>query len=78
VSDKPACCERFKKEASRYQAPVAGGWLYPMTMRPEAQIVYEGGKWHVNGCCGGGCYVINEINFCPFCGEKLAGEKEKL
>lgn len=25
----------------------------------------------INGCCGGGCYVIHQITHCPFCGEKL-------
>ena len=25
----------------------------------------------IYGCCGGGCYVINGIKFCPFCGVKL-------
>ena len=25
----------------------------------------------IEGCCGGGCYVIHSIKFCPFCGEKL-------
>jgi hypothetical protein len=30
------------------------------------------GAFAINGCCGGGCYVISGIKFCPFCGEKLA------
>lgn len=25
----------------------------------------------INGCCGGGCYVISGIRYCPFCGDKL-------
>ena len=28
----------------------------------------------INGCCGGGCYVIHGIIYCPYCGEKLKGE----
>ena len=28
--------------------------------------------WQVNGCCGGGCYVLQDIKFCPFCGAALA------
>ena len=28
-------------------------------------------KWHLNGCCGGGCYVLEDIKFCPFCGSEL-------
>ena len=27
--------------------------------------------WAINGCCGGGCYTIDHIIFCPFCGEKI-------
>lgn len=25
----------------------------------------------INGCCGGGCYVITGIKYCPFCGEYI-------
>lgn len=34
----------------------------------------SGGSWHINGCCGGGCYVLMDINYCPFCGEGLPTE----
>lgn len=27
-------------------------------------------EWHINGCCGG-CYVITDIEHCPFCGAEL-------
>lgn len=27
--------------------------------------------WHLNGCCGGGCYVLENVKFCPFCGREL-------
>ncbi len=27
--------------------------------------------WCVNGCCGGGCFVLAEVKFCPYCGAKL-------
>lgn len=29
------------------------------------------GSYAINGCCGGGCYVIYGIRFCPYCGEEL-------
>jgi hypothetical protein len=45
--------------------------LYPKAMRPSAQIEWAEGGWHVNGCCGGGCFVLTNIKFCPFCGTKL-------
>ena len=49
------CCERFKEQVE------------------EKQIeFYEKDRtWSVNGCCGGGCYVLSNIEFCPFCGKKL-------
>lgn len=25
----------------------------------------------VNGCCGGGCFVLSDIHFCPFCGKEI-------
>jgi len=28
-------------------------------------------SFSIDGCCGGGCYVVTEIRFCPFCGENL-------
>jgi hypothetical protein len=72
MTDKTWCCERFAEELKRYQAPVAGGLgLYPVEMRPRGQIEQAGdGSWNVNGCCGGGCYVLSEISHCPFCGSK--------
>ena len=30
----------------------------------------------IDGCCGGGCYVITGITFCPFCGERLVNVPE--
>lgn len=27
--------------------------------------------WNINGCCGGGCYILSDIEFCPFCGFAL-------
>ena len=28
-------------------------------------------SWSLNGCCGGGCFVMTKIRFCPFCGTML-------
>jgi len=38
-------------------------------------IEYRNG-WHVNGCCGG-CYVLTDIIFCPYCGTKLPIKESK-
>lgn len=35
-------------------------------------------SWSINGCCGGGCFVLKDIRFCPFCGAPLPTDmKEK-
>lgn len=66
------CCDAFAEEAGRLQAPVGGGRLYPASARSNAQIEQStDGRWNVNGCCGGGCYVLTDIRFCPFCGHAL-------
>lgn len=67
------CCPEFAKEAGELQAPVGGGGLYPPAMRPDAQFEKDpDGTWNINGCCGGGCYVVSGMKFCPFCGTGLA------
>ena len=35
------------------------------------QITFEAGTWNVFGCCGGNCYVLDNILCCPWCGQKL-------
>ena len=71
------CCAAFAKQAGGYQAPVGGGGLYPSGYMPEAQFEQaENGTWNINGCCGGGCYVVSDMKFCPYCGGKLAQEQK--
>jgi len=68
---KMFCCDKFAKEVKEYKAPVGGGFLYP-TPNPQGQFEQdEDGSWNVNGCCGGGCFVVTGMLFCPFCGAKL-------
>ncbi|WP_155904939.1 hypothetical protein [Methylopila sp. M107] len=70
---KNYCCKQFGQEIGRYRAP-AGGGFYPSTMAPDAQIEPDSdGTWNVNGCCGGGCFVLTGMRFCPFCGEGIEG-----
>jgi hypothetical protein len=66
------CCEKFMEEALFTKAFIGGGGLYPKQMQPTGQIQQDKeGNWHVNGCCGGGCYVLSNITHCPFCGKEL-------
>lgn len=55
------CCEKFAEQA-KPQIPTSAGHI--------PQFVCDDG-WHINGCCGGGCYVVTEMKFCPYCGTKL-------
>jgi hypothetical protein len=65
------CCEAFAKEAK--SAQTARGLLVPAgDGAPTGQIEQSDDlTWNVNGCCGGGCYVLTGIKFCPFCGTNL-------
>lgn len=50
----------------------------PFEEKAKSKQVEQGrddGHWHINGCCGGGCYVMYDISFCPYCGKKLSTEK---
>ena len=52
---------------------VGGGLLYPEEFKPNTQGEYDETtkKWNVNGCCGGGCFVLTDIKYCPWCGKSL-------
>lgn len=67
------CCEKFAENAGSAQATVSGGGLYPPKLHPTAQFRADrnGETWDIYGCCGGGCFVVTEMRFCPFCGAKL-------
>lgn len=67
------CCEQMASKIKDLPSFVGMGLLYPPMMRSEAQVEYSSvdDMWNVNGCCGGGCYVMENIKHCPYCGEKL-------
>lgn len=71
------CCAEFAKQAE-LQAFVGGGSLYPQSAHPVAQIEpsEETGLWDVNGCCGGGCFVLNNLKYCPWCGKDISKSKD--
>jgi len=51
------CCDEFRKEIQ--------------DKNPDGHFKQdENGTWNILGCCGG-CYVITEMKFCPFCGNRL-------
>ena len=55
------CCEKFASEARADEGD-----------RPPFVKDQDGKTWNIEGCCGGGCYVVTEMRFCPYCGAKLA------
>lgn len=67
------CCEALAREVTEHKAFAGGGFLYSGIIdQPTGQIEQdEDGTWNVNGCCGGGCFVITGMRFCPFCGTPL-------
>lgn len=65
------CCLKFQEKAENYNTPVAGGLLFP-DPNPVGQFERDqDGTWNINGCCGGGCFVVDSMKFCPFCGEEV-------
>ena len=58
------CCKEFEDHTGTHNV----GFEKPDSPHTKSY----NGKWHVNGCCGGGCYVLEDIKFCPFCGKDLA------
>ena len=67
------CCDKFREQATDVQDMVGGGFLYPKEAQPDAQFTLseDGKSWLIQGCCGGGCCVVTEMLFCPYCGSKL-------
>ena len=79
VKVKSFCCEAFAAEARILGSLVGGGFLYPRGMRPPSQIEQEeDGSWNVNGCCGGGCYVLSDIKFSHFAEQNSQEKKFSL
>lgn len=68
-----SCCEQWKEQAETARIPAGGAFLYPGPM-PQHQIERTSSGYNVYGCCGGGCYVLTDIKFCPWCGTPLDKE----
>jgi len=66
--NEAVCCAAWAKMTSQACTPFGGGLLQP-TPNPSAQFdPLPDGTWAIFGCCGGGCYVVTGMVFCPFCG----------
>mgnify|MGYP001559384963 CR=1 FL=1 len=52
----PDCCDAMIR---CFNAPDAIEWAD------------EESGWSIPGCCGGGCYVMEQMIYCPFCGSEM-------
>lgn len=70
------CCAKFAHEAKHVGAFAGAGLAYAgLVTAPTGQIEQlDDGSWAVNGCCGGGCFVLDDLRFCPWCGSALPSE----
>lgn len=75
------CCEEFDKQARGHQAWAGGGFIYPASFRPSTQFERDdkdSALWDCNGCCGGGCFVVTGMRYCPYCGTHLEKFKDLI
>lgn len=42
--------------------------------REELKIVHDGTGWQINGCCGQ-CFLLSDLQHCPWCGRDLQDRK---
>jgi hypothetical protein len=55
-------CDAFEKHQREARADHGNGEF----IKDEGKPYYS-----INGCCGGGCYVVTGVLYCPFCGTRL-------
>jgi hypothetical protein len=60
--EKVFCCEEYKKNTGERSV----GFETYCESGDKEKVVTS-----VNGCCGGGCFVLNDIKHCPFCGAEI-------
>ena len=51
--------------------PCCDGMAEHLKQRECDRIVPCGDAYAIPGCCGGGCYVLVGVRFCPFCGTPI-------
>lgn len=64
------CCDKWREATGQILSVSPAAFGYPK--QSDSQIEQCGdGTWNVNGCCGGNCYVIHDLMFCPWCAAAL-------
>ncbi len=51
------CCKSFEKQTCKRNSGF--------------EFDYHDKIWNINGCCGGGCFVVINMLHCPYCGTEL-------
>ena len=64
------CCKQFAEQMLDKPSFVGSGLLYPDNPNTQGEYDEEEKSWDINGCCGGGCYVLTDIKYCPWCGKQ--------
>lgn len=67
------CCESFAKllGTSGGKSPLAVGYAGQFGSTRQVDLEADG-TYNIAGCCGGGCYVVEDARFCMFCGAEIA------
>ena len=69
--DIKVCCKDFAEqmlqEVRDGDISFGGGFI----SSTQGEYDEEEKVWNVNGCCGGGCFVITGLKYCPWCGKKI-------
>lgn len=64
------CCSNFAKQAGEIASRSPAALAYGEPSKAQFQHLPEG-DWAIEGCCGGNCYVVVGIKFCPYCATAL-------
>lgn len=68
------CCDEWAKATGTVLSESATR-IVAARLRPPADVQIEFIKgWQVSGCCGGHCYVLSDLKFCPWCAAALPQE----
>jgi hypothetical protein len=59
------CCAHFREHQAQAKEDHGDGLFEQLS----------DGSWAIYGCCGGGCYVVQDMHHCPFCGIRLQEER---
>lgn len=65
-----SCCEKWTEATGSVISVGPAAIAYGGSTISAQVEKQEDGKFSVNGCCGGQCYVLTDIAYCPWCGAK--------